>query len=71
MRTHGLGLLLILSLVANARAAEFHVQPSGTPQGKGTLAEPWDLATALAASEIVKPGDTVWLHAGTYRGGFA
>jgi hypothetical protein len=28
------------------------------------------LATALAAPETIKPGDTVWLHAGTYRGGF-
>ena len=26
--------------------------------------------TALAATDVVKPGDTVWLHAGTYRGGF-
>jgi len=28
------------------------------------------LATALSATERVKPGDTVWLHAGTYLGGF-
>ncbi|MBC8115895.1 MAG: right-handed parallel beta-helix repeat-containing protein, partial [Candidatus Saccharimonas sp.] len=34
------------------------------------MAEPWDLSTALVATEIVKPGDTVWIHAGTYRGGF-
>ena len=29
------------------------------------------LATALNATKTVGPGDTVWIHAGTYRGGFA
>jgi hypothetical protein len=65
------GLALGIALVATARAAEFHASPGGTPQGNGSEAKPWDLATALAATETVKPGDTVWLHGGTYRGGFA
>jgi hypothetical protein len=52
------------------RAAEFHVSPDGTAKGNGSKDQPWDLATALAAAETVQPGDTVWLHAGTYRGGF-
>lgn len=51
-------------------ATEFHVSEQGKPTGKGTVAEPWDLGTALVAAGTVKPGDTVWLHAGTYRGGF-
>jgi hypothetical protein len=51
-------------------AAEFHVTPGGSQQGKGSVEEPWDLATALVATEKVQPGDTVWIHAGTYRGGF-
>src|SRR5687768_18287792 len=51
-------------------AAEFHVSPAGTPAGNGSLEKPWDLASALAAPEAVKPGDTLWLHEGTYRGGF-
>jgi hypothetical protein len=55
---------------AIAAAGEFHVAPAGSPQGNGSAEQPWDLATALAAAEIVQPGDTVWLHAGTYRGGF-
>jgi hypothetical protein len=62
--------LAILLASATAVAAEFHVTPEGTPQGSGSLESPWDLATALAGPEQVKPGDTVWLHGGTYRGGF-
>jgi hypothetical protein len=54
----------------NIVAGEFHVTPAGSPQGNGSASQPWDLATAFAAAEIVQPGDTVWLHGGTYRGGF-
>lgn len=60
----------ILSADAGGRAAEFHVTPDGSAKGDGSKAAPWDLATALAATGAVKPGDTVWLHAGVYRGGF-
>ncbi len=62
--------LIVLASVISIQAAEFHATPSGSPKGNGSAAEPWDLGTALVASEIVKPGDTVWIHAGTYRGGF-
>jgi hypothetical protein len=51
-------------------AAEFHVTPEGTLTGNGSPERPWDLATALAAPGAVQPGDTIWLHEGTYRGGF-
>jgi hypothetical protein len=73
---HGriLGQLAFFALLsvaqATSQAAEFHASPVGTPQGKGTAAEPWDLATALVAAQV-RPGDTLWLHEGTYRGGFA
>jgi hypothetical protein len=60
----------ILSSAFESRAAEFHVTPDGSPRADGSEARPWDLATALAATQAVRPGDTVWLHAGTYRGGF-
>lgn len=53
-----------------APASEWHVSPDGTPRGDGSLQAPWDLATALAATDRVAAGDTVWLHGGTYRGGF-
>lgn len=62
--------LALLAGPVMAGAAEFHVTTGGSPKGDGSAAAPWDLATALAATAVVKPGDTVWVHEGTYRGGF-
>ncbi len=42
--------------------------PNGTPDGNGSKERPWDLATALAQPSAVKPGDTIWLRGGTYKG---
>lgn len=70
MRYRWLSGAIILACSVPVRAAEFHVSTTGSAKGNGSPAEPWDLSTALAATEIVKPGDTVWIHAGTYRGGF-
>lgn len=50
--------------------SEFHVAPSGSPSGDGSLAAPWDLATALAHPAAVQPGDIIWLRDGTYTGIF-
>jgi hypothetical protein len=47
----------------------FYVTTTGTPSGNGSVASPWDLPTALR-SPTVKPGDTIWIHGGTYRGAF-
>lgn len=63
-------LVLGWGIASPAQPAEHHASPEGTPQGDGSATAPWDLATALAASDRVQPGDTVWLAAGTYRGGF-
>lgn len=49
-----------------AFAAEHHVTVDGTARGDGTRAAPWDLATAFAHPAAVMPGDTIWLHGGTY-----
>lgn len=69
-RICSLCLLVSVVLRASVDAAEFHVSPSGSPRGEGTVEAPWDLATALAATQKVQPGDTIWIHSGTYRGGF-
>lgn len=62
---------LACALVSSPLAAvEYHVRVDGTPKGDGSIERPWDLGTALQAVETVKPGDTVWIHGGTYRGGF-
>jgi hypothetical protein len=47
-------------------AAEFHVTPDGQPDGEGTEAAPWDIVTAFSHPAQVQPGDTIWLHGGTY-----
>jgi hypothetical protein len=44
--------------------------PDGTPGGDGSLAAPWDLATALASPAALAPGSTLWLRGGTYAGAF-
>ena len=62
--------LALLLLTRLCCAAEFHVVPVGSPLGNGSPERPWDLATALAGPKEVRPGDTIWIHAGTYRGGY-
>ena len=47
----------------------FHVTVNGSPAGDGSVDAPWDLSIALASSTIM-PGDTIYLHGGTYRGVF-
>ncbi|MBU1238580.1 right-handed parallel beta-helix repeat-containing protein [Myxococcota bacterium] len=46
----------------------FHVTVAGTPEGDGSLSNPWDLDTALRHPAAVLPGDTIWVHGGTYVG---
>lgn len=50
-----------------AFGADFYVSPSGTSGGTGTILKPWDIATALRHPAAVKPGDTIYLRAGTYQ----
>ena len=52
--------------IAVAAAGEFYAAPNGTPRGDGSIARPWDLATALRPPAAVQPGDTIWLRGGTY-----
>lgn len=53
---------------------QFHVFPkssenAGKANGNGSLDRPWDLQSALTQSpDIVGPGDTIWIHSGTYNG---
>src|SRR5947208_5919818 len=65
-------LLLTAILLSSlpAAATDFFVSTSGSPTGDGSLANPWDLATALAGPASVLPGDTIWLRGGTYHGTF-
>ena len=62
--------VLALALAAPLLASEFYVAPDGAPSGNGSREKPWGLATALAQPSAVKPGDTIWLRGGTYKGHF-
>jgi hypothetical protein len=48
---------------------EFFVAPDGNPNGTGSRANPWDLATAFGRPAAVQPGDVIWLRGGTYGTG--
>lgn len=47
-----------------AQANDLYVATNGTPSGPGTMAQPYDLATAISSRG--QPGDTFWLRGGTY-----
>ncbi|WP_345325289.1 putative Ig domain-containing protein, partial [Novipirellula rosea] len=66
------GSFLIVSDAAPVPATgnEFFVSPEGTPQGDGSLQNPWDVATAMSHPQAVSPGDTIWITGGTYVGAF-
>src|SRR6266568_1871226 len=69
LRLAALGLVLLASTGVGGGAGSHYVSPSGSSAGDGTLARPWDLATALGGGGgRVAPGDTIWLRGGTYRG---
>lgn len=48
---------------------EFYVAPYGSPTADGSLADPWDLQTALNHPAAVQPGDIIWLREGRYGTG--
>ena len=54
------------------RLAGYYAAPTGSASGNGSLDRPWDLQTALqkgnGAARVVRPGDTIWLRGGIYRG---
>ena len=57
--------LALLCYVTSATAAEWHISPTGSPTGLGTIVSPLDLQTALTnAAAMIQPGKGVWLHGG-------
>ncbi|MEO8429869.1 MAG: right-handed parallel beta-helix repeat-containing protein [Acidobacteriota bacterium] len=56
--------------VGVSRAADFYVAPTGAAGGDGSFEIPWSLSTALSQPPSVRPGDTIWIRGGSYRGTF-
>src|ERR1035437_5355456 len=64
---------LVLALVAcgvNGFANDFFVSPNGSRSGTGSITNPWDIYTAVRATNSIQPGDTLYLRGGTYLGGW-
>lgn len=69
--------LLLFFVAVSFAQKEFHVFPidggqiKGSPNGDGTINNPWDLQTALSqSSKRVNGGDIIWLHKGIYNGNY-
>lgn len=59
-------LICICFLIQNCTLnSEIHVSKSGSDSNSGTEASP--LFTISKAAEMVKSGQTIWIHSGTYR----
>jgi hypothetical protein len=63
-------LLLLCSGATFAYARQFHVS-ADAKNGDGSRLRPWRLEVAFAHPRAVRPGDTVWVHGGMYRGPYA
>ena len=58
-------LTLVIAVCTTANAAEYFVAPDGDDEAPGTQAAP--LRTIQHAADIMSPGDTCLMRAGTYR----
>lgn len=56
---------LVGAAVTAASAAIFHISPRGSDAAAGTADAPW--RTLGHAAQVLAPGDTCFVHAGTYR----
>lgn len=57
--------LALLTLTGAQAQASIHVATTGSDSNDGSASAP--LLTIHKAVEEVKPGDTIWIHGGTYR----
>jgi hypothetical protein len=62
--------ILFSGLNVTLHAAQYHISPTGIGTGPGTNNHPWSLSYAFSSPPGVKPGDTLWIHGGTYDGQF-
>src|SRR5688572_20077343 len=63
-------LVAFLAAALPAAASDWYVSPAGAPGNSGAIGSPWDLQTALNHPAAVKPGDTIWLRGGSYKGAY-
>jgi hypothetical protein len=62
------GAVLTALVIAHlSLAGEWHVTTNGTATAEGSRRSPWDIESALGGKQRIGPGDTLWLHRGTYK----
>lgn len=66
LRWCALVVVLCAFAAASAAGADFFAAPEGRAHASGSITDPWDIATALAAPRAVAPGDVIWLRGGVY-----
>ena len=59
-----------LGFINTVKGTSYHVSVEGSSNGNGSKENPWDLSTALNKKSVIKGGDTLWVHAGTYFGDY-
>lgn len=64
-------LVTICAPGAIASSKNHYVDVSGSSSGDGTIANPWNLQTALNHPSVVTPGDTILVLSGLYTGVFS
>lgn len=57
--------IIITGAVLSAQAKEYHVSKKGNDKNNGSVSKPF--LTIAAAVNVAHPGDTITVHAGTYR----
>jgi len=62
-----LGILVMILMATPTLASDWYVSQRGASAGAGTEESPWDISSALLGEHKVKPGDSIYLLAGTYR----
>src|SRR5687767_6973869 len=60
-----LSVLCVLLFPAIMLGNDIYVSSQGSPSGSGTMADPYDLTSALMG-RVGRPGDTFWLRGGNY-----
>lgn len=70
LRIIAIVLLIEYCFVSLVDARQFHVAVNGLATGNGALENPWSLSKGLSATTEIKPGDTLMIHGGIYKGNF-
>jgi hypothetical protein len=63
-------ILAAASAAAQDNLRVYHVSPAGSAAGDGSIERPLDLATAVGQQSPARPGDTILVHEGAFRGPF-